>query len=281
MAIIISVMIVGAIVMIGVVLLPPMLTRMKFFQAKRDQQVAREMDKMFYDKQSENTTKLYFFLPIIFAVVGFILSKNFLVAIVGGAIGLSIPTLMLKMRVAKRKAKFSYQLLDAINLLSSSLKGGLSLLQAMEVVVEEMPVPISQELGLVVRENKMGITLEESLNRLYKRMSLEDLRLVINSVLVARETGGDLTKVFSRLSVTIRDNRKLQENIKTLTMQGKMQAVIMSVLPFLFVGWVITVNKHHFDVMLNNDMGRMLLILAVVLQVGGMFLIQKFSVIKI
>jgi tight adherence protein B len=281
MAIIISIIIVGAIVMIGVVVLPPMLARMKFLHTQKEQNMAREMDNMFYDKQSENTTKLYFFMPIILAVVGFILSKNFLFAIVGGAIGLSIPTLMLKMRVAKRKAKFSYQLLDAINLLSSSLKGGLSLLQALEVVVEEMPAPISQELGLVVRENKMGITLEESLNRLYKRMSLEDLRLVINSVLVARETGGDLTKVFSRLSVTIRDNRKLQENIKTLTMQGKMQAVIMSVLPFLFVGWVITVNKHHFDVMLNNDMGRMLLILAVVLQVGGMFLIQKFSVIKI
>jgi tight adherence protein B len=185
------------------------------------------------------------------------------------------------MRIAKRKAKFSYQLLDAINLLSSSLKGGLSLLQALEVVVEEMPPPISQELGLVVRENKMGITLEESLNRLYKRLQIEDLRLVINSVLVARETGGDLTKVFSRLSVTIRDNRKLQENIKTLTLQGKMQAAIMSFLPFLFVGWVITVNKNHFDVMLKSDMGRMLLILAVVLQLGGMFLIKKFSVIKI
>jgi tight adherence protein B len=281
MAILISLMIVAAIAMLGVVLFPPMLERMKSAHAQRERQVTREMDKMFYDKQSESVTKLYLFMPLILGAAGLILFRNLVFAVIGAAIGLSIPALMLKMRVAKRKAKFNYQLLDAINLLSSSLKGGLSLLQALEVVVEEMPAPISQELGLVVRENRMGITLEESLNRLYKRLQIEDLRLVINSVLVARETGGDLTKVFSRLSVTIRDNRKLQENIKTLTLQGKMQAAIMSALPPLFVVWVITVNKHHFDVMFHSDMGRMLLILAVVLQLGGMFLIWKFSVIKV
>jgi tight adherence protein B len=267
--------------MLATVLLPPILARMKVLRGERERKVAKEMDKLFSENQSEKMTKFYFILPFIMGVTGFILSKSFVFAVIGAAVGLAIPTLVLKMRVAKRKAKFGYQLLDAINLLSSSLKGGLSLLQALEVVVEEMPPPISQELGLVVRENKMGITLEESLNRLYKRLEIEELRLVINSVLVARETGGDLTKVFSRLSITIRDNRKLQDNIKTLTLQGRMQAIIMSVLPFLFVGWVLTVNKHHFDIMLKNDTGRGLLILAVFLQLGGMFLIRKFSIIKI
>jgi tight adherence protein B len=274
-------MIAGALIMIGTVVLPPVLARMKVLRETQERKAAKEREKLFYDQESEKMTKFYFLLPAILGAAGFIFSKSFLFAIIGGVIGLAVPTLMLKMRVAKRKAKFSYQLLDAINLLSSSLKGGLSLLQALEVVVEEMSPPISQELGLVVRENKMGITLEESLNRLYKRMEIEELRLVINSVLVARETGGDLTKVFSRLSVTIRDNRKLQDNIKTLTLQGRMQAIIMSFLPFLFVGWVITVNKHHFDIMLKNDLGRMLLIAAVFLQIVGMFLIRKFSIIKI
>ncbi|MFZ2357386.1 MAG: type II secretion system F family protein, partial [Candidatus Omnitrophota bacterium] len=133
----------------------------------------------------------------------------------------------------------------------------------------------------VIRENKMGISLEESLRRLDKRMRMEELSLVINSILVARETGGDLTKVFSRLSTTIRDNRKLKENIKTLTMQGKLQGLVMSVLPILFVLWVLSVNKHHFDGMMQSDFGRFLLILAVVLQAVGMFLIRKFSEIKI
>jgi tight adherence protein B len=173
------------------------------------------------------------------------------------------------------------QLLDAINMLASCLKGGLSLLQGFEVLVEEMPVPINQELGLVVRENKMGISLEESLIRLNKRMNLEELGLVVNALLVARETGGELTKVFSRLSVTIRDNHKLKENIKTLTLQGRLQGYIMSFLPIVFVAWVLSVDKHHFDIMMKSDMGRLLLVIAVVMQICGMILIRIFSIIKI
>ena len=108
----------------------------------------------------------------------------------------------------------------------------------------------------------LGISLEESLVRLNKRMDLEELGLVVNALLVARETGGELTKVFSRLNVTIRDNHKLKENIKTLTLQGRLQGAIMSFLPIVFVAWVLSVNKHHFDIMMNSDLGRMLLVAA-------------------
>ena len=165
--------------------------------------------------------------------------------------------------------------------MSSSLKGGLSLLQALEVLIEEMPAPMAQEIGLVVRENKMGVSLEDSLKHLNKRMNMEELNLVINSILVARETGGELTKVFSRLTTTIRDNRKLKDSIKTLTMQGRMQGLIMSVLPFLFIFWVINFNREHFDIMLQSEIGRTLLFIAGILQIAGMFLIRKFSAIKI
>ena len=154
-------------------------------------------------------------------------------------------------------------------------------MQGFEVLVEEMPAPMSEEIGLVVRENKMGIPLEESLVRLNKKMNMEELGLIVNALLVSRETGGELTKVFSRLSVTIRDNRKLKDSIKTLTLQGRMQGAIMSFLPIVFVAWVLSTNKHHFDIMMNSDLGRMLLIAAVVLQIVGMILIKKFSTIKI
>ena len=104
---------------------------------------------------------------------------------------------------------------------------------------------------------------------------------MVNSILVARETGGDLTKVFSRLSVTIRDNRKLKDSVKTLTLQGRLQGMIMSVLPILFISWVLTFNRQHFDIMLNSQIGRMLLFAALFLQVAGMILIRKFSTIKV
>jgi tight adherence protein B len=218
---------------------------------------------------------------MVLATSGMFVLKSLLGAVVGFFLGLFIPHVVVRIMETRRKNKFASQLVDGIMVLSSSLKAGLSLLQSLEVLVEEMPPPISQELGLVVRENKMGVVLEDSLKSLNKRMGIEELELLVNALLVARETGGDLIKVFSRLTITIRDRQKLREKIKTLTLQGRLQGILMSALPFVFVAYVTTVNRSHFDIMLQTDNGRFLLILAVVLQAIGMFLIRKFSRIKI
>ena len=260
----------------------PILTqRLHNVQSLKVSRAEKQLDEMFVTVKKEKILLLYSLSPIIFGGLAFFVFNKLLFAMLAGAIGLVFPAFVIKLMDQQRKQKFLNQLVDGLMVVSSSLKGGLSLLQAIEVLVEEMPAPISQEFGLIIRENKMGLTLEESLRRLNGRLKLEELGLMINSVLVARETGGDLTKVFSRLATTIRDNRKLKENIRTLTLQGRLQGVIMSVLPFVFVWWVMTFNKQHFDIMLGSERGRTLLIIAVVLQAVGMFLIRKLSIIRI
>lgn len=275
-------LVLGSVTLLTLVFAPSLEGKLKNWQLKKEKVVEKQLDSLFYyNKSPRSIARFYFILPPVLGLVALAVFRSPLPIIVGVGLGLFIPNFIMNIRNVKRRHKFNNQILDAIMILSSSLKGGLSLLQALEVLVEEVPAPMSQEIGLVVRENKMGITLEESLRRLGKRMDMEELNLVINSILVARETGGDLTKVFSRLTTTIRDNRKLKESIKTLTLQGKLQGLVMSVLPVLFVIWVLNVNKHHFDSMLQNETGRMLLIAAGVLQVIGTFLIRKFSTIKI
>ena len=281
MFLLIAILLTAAVILLAVGMFPFLSSKFGGWHVKREQAIARETDKSFYDKGPERIMRLQFILPLILGILAFIFSQSFLIAIFGVVFGLFVPSLLLKIRAGQRRNKFNNQILDAIMVLSSSLKGGLSLLQALEVLAEEMPVPMSQEIGLVVRENKMGVSLEDCLVHLNKRMDMEELRLVVNSILVARETGGDLTKVLARLSITIRDNRKLKDSIKTLTLQGRLQGIIMSALPFLFVWWVLMFNRKHFDIMLNSQQGRVLLIVAVVLQLVGMILIKKFSTIKV
>jgi len=272
----------GSIILLTMVSAPTAEDKFKTWHSREEKVVEKQLDNLFYyDKNPKQIMRLYFILPPLFGAVGYIFTQSFIFVFVGAFLGLLIPNLILKIRNSRRRRKFNQQILDAIMILSSALKGGLSLLQSLEVLVEEMPAPMSQEIGLLVRENKMGVNLEECFRRLDKRMNLEELSLVINSILVARETGGDLTKVFSRLTMTIRDNRKLKDSIKTLTIQGRLQGLIMSLLPIVFVWWVVAHNPHHFDVMLQSEIGRTLLITAAVLQVVGMFLIRKFSSIKI
>ncbi|MFA5350138.1 MAG: type II secretion system F family protein [Candidatus Omnitrophota bacterium] len=274
-------LIIASIILIVSQLLPIFLQRASTLHTKKVAEAEKQLDKMFIQVNRQKLILWYTVTPLILGVLGFLFLRSLGLALLVGAVSFIFPSLIIGNLKAKRRMRFQSQLSDGIMVLSSSLKGGLSLMQAMEVVVEEMPVPFSQEFGLVLRENKIGVPLEESLRHLHERMHFEELDLVINSILVSKETGGDLTKVLARLSVTLRDNRKLKESIKTLTLQGKLQGIIMSVLPFFFVAWVISFNRSHFDIMLNSDTGRILLIVAVCLQIVGIFLIYKFSKIDI
>ena len=198
MFIIIALIIIASASLLSLALFPPVFEKLQQWQVKKEKSVEKKMDQMFYyDKSPKDIVRLYFILPPVFALAGFIITQSLIAAAVGAFLGLFLPTFILRMRDLQRRSKFNNQLLDTIMILSSSLKGGLSLLQALEVVQEEMPSPMAQEVGLVVRENKMGISLEESLRHLDARMTLDELSLIINSILVARETGGDLTKVLA------------------------------------------------------------------------------------
>lgn len=263
-------------------LLSLVLEKLQKIQEKKVAEAEKQLSRMLIPVPREKLVLFYTLPPLILGLAVFLLLNSLVFAIIGTVAGfLILPGFLIKNLQRQRQKRFESQLVDGLMILSSSLKGGLSLLQAMEVVSEEMPAPISQEFAMIIKENKMGISLEDSLRNMYNRINIDDLKLVINSMLVARETGGDLTKVFIRLSTTLRDNQKLIDSVKTLTTQGRLQGMIMIALPIIFVIFVYSTNPNHFDIMFQDELGRMLLVAAVVLQVVGMFLIRKFSTIKI
>ncbi|MCG8432070.1 MAG: type II secretion system F family protein [Candidatus Omnitrophica bacterium] len=271
----------AAIFMITWALLPRYLERYENIQEKKASAATRKLDLLFMNVERKQVTAFFTLSPLVFAIIGLILFQHWIGIVVGITIGLALPNLCMKMWDARRKARFNSQLLDGLMMLSSSLKAGLSLLQAMEVVVEDALAPLSQEFGWVVNEIKMGVTLEESLLKLSKRMPSEELTLIVNACLVAKITGGDLTKLFSRLSLTIRQNLRLKEEVKTLTFQGRLQGIVMLILPFVFVWVVFSFNRNHFDIMLSTEIGRILIVAAVFLDIVGIFLIIKFSQLKV
>lgn len=277
----IFILIFASIALLGSLLIPFIVRQFHNIQAKKVEKAEKKLDDMFVRVDPRKLFFYYTLSPLILGVAGLIFFHQVIFAVLGGLVGLSLPTLFIKRLEAVRKQKFSKQLTDALMVLSSSLKSGLSLLQAFEVLVEDMPSPINEEFSLLLRENKMGIPLSDSLVRLNKRMQIDELELMINSIVLSQETGGDLTRVFSRLSTTIRDNQKLKDNVATLTLQGRLQGIIMSFLPIVFVLYVNTFSKGHFNIMINTDLGRMLLVVAIVLQVVGMVLIYHFSQLKL
>ncbi|MBL7081303.1 MAG: type II secretion system F family protein [Candidatus Omnitrophica bacterium] len=255
---------------------------LKDWQKQRTAKITPKLENMFLSAPPAKKLLLFDILSIFgLGILVFFLTKNFLFALVGGFFGLSLPFLVIKRMEKARCKKFSQQLVDALGLLSGSLKAGLSLLQAFEVLVEEMPPPLSEEFGLIVKENKIGKALEESFEDLNQKMNSDDLNLMTTAILVARETGGNLTDVFSNLATTIRQKRRIVEQVKTLTTQARLQGIIMTALPILFAIFVYSQNPHFFDIMLNSDLGRMLLIWCVISEAIGAFMLNRLSRIEI
>jgi tight adherence protein B len=243
----------------------------------------QKYDAVLSEDQIKKTRQMMFLGPVLLGAIGFFFAPEDmkLLGLIGGAVlGFILPRMRLNALIEARKSKFNDQLMDALMIMSSSFRGGLSLIQAIEAVVDEMPDPVKQEFGIVLGENKMGVPLDESLNRLYARMPSAALQQTVTAILLARETGGNLALIFGRIINSTRERRKIEQNLQTLTIQGKIQAAVMTGLPVLFYLGVSASNPRFFDVMRNSETGQKMLLVCLILWVLGAVSIWKISTFK-
>ena len=262
-------------------LVPVMFEKIYNWRVRGVEMQRAKLKEVFLDMDPQKLFILNIASPTLLCVVALVITKSLMGSLIGLGIGFAIPAFIVKNLISARKSKFCSQITDGLMILSSCLKGGLSLLQSIEALVEELPPPLSQEFGLISRENKMGIALEESFENLNKRMPSEELNLLTTAILVARETGGDITLLFDRLVNTIRAKVKLNDSVKTLSMQGKIQGVVMSGLPIGFAILVVSFQPNYFDIMLSSATGRGLMIYAVISELIGMYMIRMFSRVNV
>ena len=261
-------------------LIPVAVTQAGELNKKRNQQFLRQMDRTLQEDDVQKAYRLYAIAPIGCAVAGLIFAPQefrFIGVVAGVVVGLMLPRFWIGMLIKQRRNKFNDQMMDALMIMSSSFRGGLSLVQAFETVVDEMPDPIRYEFSIVLGENKMGVSLDETLSRLYKRMPSAGLQQMITAILLSRETGGNLPAIFARIVQSIRERKKVELNLKTLTVQGKLQAVVMTGLPILFIGAVSSSNPAFFDPMLKTELGHKSIMVCVVLWTLGAVFVVKIS----
>ena len=257
----------------------------KYGQANKRQAqvVVGRVDRYLNEDELKKMYQLTLLGPIILSIAGGLLfpaGRRWIGFIVGAVFGYLLPRMYIGRLIAVRKQKFNEQLVDAIMIMSSSFRGGLSLVQAFESVSDEMPEPVKGEFGVVLGENKMGVSLDESLHRLYNRMPSPAMQQMVTAILLARETGGNLPNIFTRIVNSTRERKKIEKNLQTLTVQGKIQAVVMSGLPVFFFFTVSGSNPHFFDVMFNSPRGQQLMVTCIVLWILGALSIWKISTFK-
>ena len=269
--------------LVGYAVIPAMYGRAAVLGEERQRKLSTRMEHLMPRQEAKKIGRVLVLAPVMMGVFFYFLfppGLNLFGIIFGIVAGFLFPSLYIQALSARTKDKFNEQLIDALMIMSSSFRGGLSLVQAMEAVIDEMPDPINKEFGIVLGENKMGVSLEEALNHLYSRLPLSAVQQMITAILLARETGGNLPLIFTRIVTNIRETKKIQQNLTTLTIQGKIQGIVMSLLPVGFAFVVYSTNRQIFDHMLHSDTGRAMLMYAVVSEAVGAFLIWKISTFK-
>ncbi len=161
--------------------------------------------------------------------------------------GLILPHWYLRMRQRGRLKKFNNQLGDTIAMMANSLRSGYSMLQSMDLVGREMPAPICDEFQRVTREVGLGLTPEEALANLVRRINSADLELMVTAINVQREVGGNLSEILDIIANTIRERVKLQGEIKTLTAQQTMAGYVITGLPIALFMFLYTIDPKYMS----------------------------------
>ena len=216
-------------------------------------------------------------MAVLPAQLYYIFSGNILGTLLVVAAGAMLPPVFLKIKKNSRLKNFGTQLGDALMLVANGLRAGFSFEQVLETVAKDMPDPISTEFARVSRELKMGMSLEDSLTGLTDRMQNTDMRLLTSAVLIQRQVGGNLADILDTIAETIQDRIKIKNHVNSLTAQGRISGLIVGMVPvFLYIA-ISAANPEYMAVFSETTYGRILLVIAVVMEAAGFLLIRKMS----
>jgi tight adherence protein B len=219
------------------------------------------------------------------ALIGFLLANSLgsriFFALFFGGMGYFVPKFFVIWRRRQRLDRIDDQLVDALRLMSNGLKAGLSLQQALELAVRETKPPIADELARVVKEIHLGRLMDDALRRFAERVPLEDVRIVVDSILTLRETGGNLSETFDVVANTIVERKKVSGKIKSMTAQGMTQGFIMCLMPPGMLLLFSFIDPSYTAPLFNTLLGWVVLAIIATLDLMGLWLMFKLVQIDV
>lgn len=218
---------------------------------------------------------------LVLGVLLFLFIGHWFMIIVGLAGGFVFPDLFLTVKKKRRMSKITEQLPEALSIVSSGLRAGLGFYQAMGLVTRDMDSPMKEEFEQVLFENSMGKPTEEVLTNLKERTDNDDLNIFINALIINKQVGGSLAEVLDNIAHTLRERVRIKGEIKTLTTQGRLSAIIICALP-IFVGLVIfIINPEYISILFTETIGRVMLFFVAVLMMIGVLFVRRIIDIEV
>ncbi|MGA7270081.1 MAG: type II secretion system F family protein [Acidimicrobiia bacterium] len=221
-----------------------------------------------------------FGIAIVAGLIGFLLSGP-----VGGVIYFGIVVLLvfglIRWAGRREKRRFENQLPDTLTLLSTSLRAGYSLLQAVEAVAAEAPDPTAREFGRAIAEARLGRSVTDALNGISERTQSEDFEWAVMAIEIQREVGGNLAEVLGTVADTMLQRNRLRGEIRALTAEGRISAYVLGGLPFALGGFIYATNPEYIQPLFENTFGLVAIGVGLVLMAAGILWLRKIININV
>src|SRR5205807_1306107 len=186
-----------------------------------------------------------------------------------------LPIATLQFLAGQRRRKFQSQLPDMLQLMAGSLRAGYSLMQGVEAVAQEVQDPMGHELRRVLAEARLGRVLEDSLEDMAERLGSRDFAWAVMAIRIQREVGGNLAELLSTVAETMIARERLRREVRALTAEGRISAIILGLLPVGLAVVMYGMNRDYINVLLHDSFGQVLAIGAILLAGVGFYWMKK------
>ena len=223
---------------------------------------------------------ILFVLVILFARIVEGRLPSFLDIIVSFLLGFFSVDIYFKIYDVIRRKKVEQDLLNAITIMNNAFRSGMSMMQAIKTVSEELTGPISQEFKKMYLEINYGLSLDVVFERFSKRVDSQEVSYITSSLSILNKTGGNIIKVFSSIESMLFSKRKLQEEMKSLTSSANMVSKILLIMPIVFVILITLLNPSYFMPLINTRLGNVLLGVIILIYAMYAFIVNKIMKVR-
>ena len=243
------------------------------------------LEKILQQANSQMPLGVFLLVSVVMGVGGMVVAAfmdyPLLVAVGVGLVCLMVPLIKIKMQRKARFKEFERQLPEALDLMARALRAGHAFSVGMKMVGDEFPDPIGPEFSRTVEEISFGIDVPEAMNNLNERVISTDLKFFITALVVQRETGGNLAEIIEAISRLIRQRFELLGRVKALSAEGRLSGIVLFVMPFVMGGVLWWMNEDYMRLLIEDDLGLMMLGAAGLLMLFGAVIMKKMCDIKV
>jgi tight adherence protein B len=244
-----------------------------------------KVHRLLQQADAQYTLGVYVLLSLLMAAVGFLIgsliTSNRSVLVLLASVPGTIPFSYIYFKKKRRMEKFQRQLPEALELIARALKAGHAFPGGLKMVANELDDPIGIEFAKTLHEVNFGVGIPDALKNLPNRIDCPDLKFFIISVIIQRETGGNLAEILEKIAHLIRERFKLQGRIRVLSSEGKLSAMILIALPFVVAFVLYLLNPGYIQTLFVDPMGKVLVVFALVMMVIGAFVMRRMIEIKV